>query len=122
MHPFWKLPIGSNENKSAIAEEILDDMLANAVWRNVIWLHEGVAVYEVRNAKAYGMRWTLEVSKTTQTNEGGEHVADETKKAVAGQGGDESRKTWRIQNTTFRGFLEPIEGLDHELDRVQPPK
>jgi hypothetical protein len=98
LHPFWKLPVGSNENKSAIAEEILEDMLREAVWRNVVWLHEGVAVYEARNARGYGMRWTLDVDGSADGEE------------------------WKISRTTFRGFLEPIEGLHHELDGAQAPQ
>lgn len=105
LHPFWKLPVGSNENKSGIAGEIFQEMLSSAVWRNVIWLHERVAVYEIRNARGYGMRWTLDIE--------GE-AAGELK-----HDGDE--EDWRILKTTFRGFLEPIEGLNHELEGEQTP-
>jgi hypothetical protein len=101
LHPFWKMPVGSNENKSSIAEAILEEMLSSAVWRNVIWLHEGVAVYEIRNVKGYGMRWTLDVYNEATAKANPE---------------SHEEKVWKISKTTFRGFLEPIEGLDYELD------
>lgn len=106
LHPFWKLPVGSNESKSAIAVGILEEMLSDAVWRNVIWLHEGVAVYEIRNLKGYGMRWTLDI--------------EERSSEMTDQEGCRE-KGWSISKTTFRGFLEPIAGLDHELDRERVP-
>jgi hypothetical protein len=104
LHPFWKMPVGSNENKSSIAEAILEEMLSSAVWRNVIWLHEGVAVYEIRNVKGYGMRWTLDVYNEATAKANPE---------------SHEEKVWKISKTTFRGFLEPIEGLDYELDGPQ---
>jgi hypothetical protein len=107
LHPFWKMPLGSNENKSGIAGDILEEMLSDAIWRNVVWLHESVAVYEIRNARGYGMRWMLD-----------------TERGVSGmmnQEGDEE-ENFKILKTTFRGFLEPIEGLDHEIDGAQAPK
>lgn len=112
LHPYWKLPERSNENKSLIAEEILEEMLGDAVWRNVMLLHPGVAVYEVRNGRGYGMRWTLDVE-----GEEGEGVEKGQKYVMYGQGTttDTDRK-WNLRKVTFRGFLEPIEGLDHELD------
>ena len=122
--------MGSNENKSAIAEEILEEMLEVAVWRNVIWLHKGEAVYEIRNARAYGMRWTLDIEEMTRESP---ELGDTTEKAAGGvedagvghwgsECNDDADKQWRIVKTTFRGFLEPIEGLDDELDGAQSPK
>lgn len=89
-HPFWPLPKGSNENKTAVASKVLEDMLNDTQWKNVMLLHPGVAVYEIRNSGGYGMRWTLQIAENTEN------------------------KTCEILKTTFRGFLEPIE--DIELD------
>jgi hypothetical protein len=99
------MPVGSNENKSSTAEAILEEMLSSAVWRNVIWLHEGVAVYEIRNVRGYGMRWTLDVYNEEATAKAAPDSHEET--------------DWKVSKTTFRGFLEPIEGLNHELDGPQ---
>ena len=119
-HPFWTLPRGSNENKTEIARLILEEMLDAAVWRNVMLLHHGVAVYEVRNARGFGMRWTLDiVEKGENMND---HTRDEKKDMMTGEttdntedAGDDFAKDWEITKTTFRGFLEPIAGMDHEL-------
>jgi len=46
------------------------------------------------------MRWTLDID------------GEATAKAYP----EGHEKKWKISKTTFRGFLEPIEGLDHELD------
>lgn len=118
-HPFWTLPKGSNENKTEIASQILEQMLANTVWRNVMLLHHGVAVYEIRNAKGFGMRWTLDIKQKEDKN-------DTETTAIAGGAKfdtkidtdekDDFDKDWEITKTTFRGFLEPIAGMDHELD------
>ena len=89
LHPFWKMPVGSNEKKNVIAEEILTEMLQGAAWKNVIWLHEGVAVYEIRVTNGYGMRWTLDIRDGRETeNECSKH-------------GD-AEKPWSIVKTTFR--------------------
>jgi hypothetical protein len=116
-HPFWTLPKGSNEEKTRIAAEILEAMLRDAVWRNVMMLHEGVAVYEIRNGKGYGMRWTLELatagSAKTEVNAG---EPDPGKDPTAEDAGVKSVDEPKINKVTFRGFLEPIAGLDHELD------
>ncbi|KAK5464956.1 hypothetical protein LTS15_001519 [Exophiala xenobiotica] len=101
-HPFWTLPTGSNEDKTNIASRILEDMLAHAIWKNVMLLHHGVAVYEMRNSLGYGMRWTLDLEAKSPSEE-----TDEKK--------DDLNKEWTIVRTTFRGFLEPIADLDHEL-------
>lgn len=117
-HPFWTLPRGSNEEKTRIAGEILEAMLADVAWRNVMMLHEGVAVYEVRNRKGYGMRWTLDLQ--------GKSSCDED--VDAGKNSDEredvkreetSRTTneYTIKKVAFRGFVEPTAGLNHELNR-----
>jgi hypothetical protein len=77
-------------------------MLAHAIWKNVMLLHHGVAVYEMRNSLGYGMRWTLDLEVYLPSEE-----TDEKK--------DDLDKEWTIVRTTFRGFLEPIADLDHEL-------
>jgi hypothetical protein len=122
-HPFWTLPKGSNENKTETARRILDDMLNTAVWRNVMLLHHGVAVYEIRNARGFGMRWTLEIEEKKDVRNGqaagaagedGETATSAESDAAGGH--DDFHKDWEIIKPSFRGFLEPIEGMDHELD------
>ncbi|KIX03106.1 uncharacterized protein Z518_06656 [Rhinocladiella mackenziei CBS 650.93] len=107
-HPFWTRPTGSNENKTEIARQILEDMLAQTVWRNVMLLHHGVAVYEMRNSRGYGMRWTLDLTEKPGSIENEETAEPKDAK-------DDLEKDWEIAHTTFRGFLEPIAGMDHEL-------
>ena len=107
-HPFWTLPSGSNENKTEIAKQILEDMLAQTVWKNVMLLHHGVAVYEIRNRLGYGMRWTLDIEERKSHLRGEESL---DKDAAS----DNIEKEWEITKTTFRGFLEPIAEMDHEL-------
>lgn len=115
-HQFWTMPVGSNENKTRIASQILEKMVSEAVWKNVMLLHHGVAVYEIRNSLGYGMRWTLELREVT---------AEDSQDVQISQGGvgrdvkDDFEKDWEITMTTFRGFLEPIAGLDHELDLAE---
>lgn len=113
-HPFWKLPTGSNENKTETARQILDDMLADAPWRNVMLLHRGVAVYEVRNQLGYGMRWTLDIIEEEIAGTRVETREMQIEQADTGSQG--LNQEWKIVRTTFRGFLEPIAGMDHELD------
>lgn len=107
-HPFWTLPIGSNENKTEVASQILEEMLAQTVWRNVMLLHHGVAVYEIRNSRGYGMRWTLDIKEVNAAVETEEHARSSEEK-------DDLGKDWETTSTTFRGFLEPIAGMDHEI-------
>jgi len=116
-HPFWTLPVGSNENKTEIASQILEQMLAGAVWKNVMLLHPGIAVYEIRNPQGYGMRWALELRE----------IGDDGKEVHAAQDGegevkDDLEKNWEITKTVFRGFLEPIAGMDHELEAEDSAK
>lgn len=110
-HQFWTLPVGSNENKTEIARQILEKMLAEAVWKNVMLLHPGIAVYEIRNPLGYGMRWTLELR---EMGDDGKEV--QTPQDSAGEVEDDLEKVWEITKTIFRGFLEPIAGMDHELE------
>jgi hypothetical protein len=110
-HPFWALPQGSNENKTTMAGQILEDMLSQAVWKNVMLLHHGVAVYEIRNQKGFGMRWTLDIEEEKKEVD----AVDEQAKVRPEL--DNFEKDWHIIKTTFRGFLEPIEGMDHDLNR-----
>ncbi|EXJ87688.1 hypothetical protein A1O1_04612 [Capronia coronata CBS 617.96] len=107
-HPFWTMPVGSNENKTEIARQILDDMLSQAVWKNVMLLHHGVAVYEIRNSRGYGIRWTLDL----QEKRGARASEDQVESHLLE---DDYEKDWVITKTTLRGFLEPIAGLDYEL-------
>lgn len=58
-HPFWKLPRGSETEKSIMAMEHLQDMLDTAVWKNLYMLNNTVKVYEIRNSAGYGMRWQV---------------------------------------------------------------
>ncbi|KAL2419231.1 hypothetical protein ABEF95_004703 [Exophiala dermatitidis] len=113
-HPFWTKPVGSNENKTEIARGILEQMLSEAVWKNVMLLHHGVAVYEIRNSRGYGMRWTLDIDEDrgNWTDEEGDDGSTNSKSIPIK---DDHEKNWIISKTTFRGFLEPIAGLDHEL-------
>jgi hypothetical protein len=138
LHPFWKLPVGSNENKSKIAEEILEEMLSDAVWRNVMLLHVGVAVYEIRNGRGYRMRWTLGIEDEDEMDgarrpskrrgerdvkhEEGARNDNEISEVEEDATIDDANRKWRIVQTAFRGFLEPIEDLDHELDGTQASK
>lgn len=104
-HPYWPLPVGSNDNKTKLASEALNKMLKSTVWKNMMMLHRGVAVYEIRNSKGFGMRWTLNLDQPSEANSASESEP-------AGNSEDD----YAIKTITFRGFLEPIEGLDHELD------
>ncbi|KAF1986049.1 hypothetical protein K402DRAFT_421618 [Aulographum hederae CBS 113979] len=107
-HPFWTRPVGSNSNKDRIANDILEKMLEDTAWKNVLLLHKGVAVYEIRNHKGYGMRWTLDVQEQSENGQAKEE--------------DEKSRRWTITKTTFRGYLEPIIGLDHELSTNANPE
>lgn len=118
-HPFWPLPTGSNHNKNSLAAGILERMLEDASWKNVMMLHQGVAVYEIRNSLGYGMRWTLQVEQHGQPSEfrslqQPSHSSDDQTQSDLQQ----EESDWQVIKTTFRGFLEPIEGLDHELPTV----
>ncbi|KIX99010.1 uncharacterized protein Z520_05471 [Fonsecaea multimorphosa CBS 102226] len=121
-HSFWTLPAGSNENKTEIARGILENMLVHAVWRNVMLLHHGVAVYEIRNAWGYGMRWTLDIEEKKEDKQADVGIPIDIQTTTAsldtpnqGEDEDDFHKDWIITRTTFRGFLEPIAGMDHEL-------
>ncbi|KAK5052042.1 hypothetical protein LTR84_002846 [Exophiala bonariae] len=113
LHQFWTLPAGSNENKTETASKILEQMLSEAIWKNVMLLHHGVAVYEIRNALGYGMRWTLELGELPI---GDDQNIQIVAGCVEGRANDDFEKEWEITKTTFRGFLEPIAGMDSELD------
>ncbi|KIW22905.1 uncharacterized protein PV07_11153 [Cladophialophora immunda] len=122
-HPFWTLPTGSNENKTEIARVILEDMLVQAVWKNVMLLHHGVAVYEIRNAGGYGMRWTLDIEEKRENEQADMGIPTDIQTTAASpdalsqgeEDEDDFHKDWVVTKTTFRGFLEPIAGMDHEL-------
>ncbi|CAJ2509670.1 Uu.00g146960.m01.CDS01 [Anthostomella pinea] len=112
-HPFWTLPRGSNEAKTAMAAEALERMLGEAVWRNVMLLHAGVAVYEIRNPRGWGMLWTLEVEARRRRGRG--HRGDIGGGERERDGDDDAVRDWVIRKTAFRGFVEPIEEMDHEI-------
>lgn len=117
-HPFWTLPKGSNENKTEIAGQILEHMLADAIWKNVMLLHTGLAVYEIRNAKGFGMRWTLDIKEKeedSKLNPAADGNDSASSKPIL-RDKDDFEKDWDITKTTFRGFLEPIAGMDRESD------
>ena len=118
-HPFWILPVGNNEKKNSIARSTLKAMLNDAAWRNVMILHPHVAVYEVRNSLGYGMRWTLDIQVAGEGDADTDHseVLDTVEKGTSQRDevANDAEKDWMIERTTFRGFLEPIIGLDHEL-------
>ncbi|KAF2791895.1 hypothetical protein K505DRAFT_326521 [Melanomma pulvis-pyrius CBS 109.77] len=121
-HPFWTLPVGSNQKKDEIANSILQSMLNNIAWKNVMLLHRNVAVYEIRNKLGYGMRWTLDVEEVKDTISS-EKTSEQSSEQFGVVDGievadtilEEKRKTYNINKTTFRGFVEPIIGLDCEL-------
>ncbi|ETN46528.1 uncharacterized protein HMPREF1541_00713 [Cyphellophora europaea CBS 101466] len=127
VHPYWAVPRGSNEEKTRVAGEMLERVLREARWRNVMLLHEGVAVYEVRVGRGWGMRWTLSLGRGSESECGrgigggavldreGE-MAKEAEVDGTRDGDDADMEGWKIEKVTFRGFLEPIAGLDHELD------
>lgn len=119
LHPYWPLPAGSNEKKSQMANETLQKMLSELAWRNMMMLHPGVAVYEIRNHLGYGMRWTLEIEQTVSV-EGTNKELDS--KAATGEGTSElitGGNSYELKKVAFRGFLEPIIGLDHELANAE---
>ncbi|KAF2714792.1 hypothetical protein K504DRAFT_456989 [Pleomassaria siparia CBS 279.74] len=112
-HPYWTLPVGSNQKKDEIAASILQTMLATITWQNVMLLHRNVAVYEIRNKLGYGMRWTLEIERN-------EDPGTEQADLAEGKEGvdlvlEEKRRSYKINKTTFRGFVEPMLNLNHEL-------
>ena len=100
-------------------------------------LHQGVAVYEVRNRLGYGMRWTLELQRDSQgsgdmSKVDAEGDVNEQENRCQGRSGTPDQAAirsehsagesegvlegWSIKKTTFRGFLEPIAEMDHELE------
>lgn len=120
LHPYWPLPRGSNENKSETAKITLDRMLHELAWRNMMMLHPGVAVYEIRNHLGYGMRWTLKIEPAVNTQTTAQTIDAEISVAETGlpqSAGDVS--SYVLKEVTFRGFLEPIIGLDHELPVIK---
>lgn len=114
-HPFWTLPAGSNDNKTATASTVLEQMLADAAWRNVMLLHRGVAVYEIRNSLGYGMRWTLELEEAGNNHSFADGNGEFVEVKPTTENHEDRPEKWRVAKTTFRGFLEPVEGMNHEL-------
>ncbi|KAK7955343.1 hypothetical protein PG988_016037 [Apiospora saccharicola] len=183
-HPFWPLPRGSNEHKTELAAGVLETILGNVRWENVLMLHSYVAIYEVRNSRGFGLRWTLNLEGEggeTGKSEGGEGggmtktatspsdlqsattatttattatttttdaavsnndipamtdgkvpsgVATAEKGLTEAEGKPKEKETGaststpapglRISRVVFRGFVEPILNMDHELPDVEP--
>lgn len=153
-HPFWPWPKGSNEHKTELAAGVLETVLGNVRWENVLMLHSYVAIYEVRNSRGFGLRWTLNLEgeskgvAATPTPPSDPQLAAETTTAASndnvpamtedkvpsgaataaekgpGEGEEESKEketaasALRISRVVFRGFVEPILNLDHELPDV----
>lgn len=113
-HPFWPLPTGSNDNKTRLAAETLEKMLEDLAWKNVMLLHPGVAVYEVRNSSGYGMRWTLELEENPSRSQGPLPLDSSTAEEHH-RDSEDATKDWTLKRVLFRGFLEPIIGMDDQL-------
>jgi hypothetical protein len=115
-HPFWILPVGSNQRKDEIANLHLEAMMTSIEWKNVMLLHQGVAVYEIRNKLGYGMRWTLDVEEAKDAT-----LLEQLETVNTGEADNSTsnhkQKTYNLKRTTFRGFVEPVIGLDHELSK-----
>jgi hypothetical protein len=114
LHPFWTLPVGSNHKKDEIANSHLEMMMTSIEWKNVMLLHRGVAVYEIRNKLGYGMRWTLDVEEAKDATNL-EQLETVNVGEIDDSASNQKKKTYNIKRTTFRGFVEPVLGLDHEL-------
>jgi len=113
-HPFWPLPNGGNDHKTKLAAQTLEKLLNDLAWKNVMLLHPGVAVYEIRNSLGYGMRWTLELEENISTNQ--EPTTDGPSPASeSSHSSRDAEKDWVVRKISFRGFLEPIIGMDDEL-------
>jgi hypothetical protein len=115
-HPFWTLPAGSNQKKDEIANAHLEAMMYSVEWKNVMLLHRGVAVYEIRNKLGFGMRWTLDVEESKNGTTLGQ-PATVKEGEVDDTDPTDKRKTYIINKTKFRGFVEPVIDLDHELPK-----
>ncbi|KAK8017889.1 hypothetical protein PG993_014215 [Apiospora rasikravindrae] len=144
-HPFWPWPKGSNEHKTELAAGVLDNVLGNVRWENVLMLHSYVAIYEVRNSRGFGLRWTLNLEgrdstpsdvqlATSAANDKGslrttmtdDKVPSGAGTAERGLGGEDEKEEEEekaapaasaliISKVVFRGFVEPILDQDHEL-------
>ncbi|KAK8041617.1 hypothetical protein PG994_014624 [Apiospora phragmitis] len=120
-HPFWPWPKGSNEHKTELAAGVLDNVLGNVRWENVLMLHSYVAIYEVRNSRGFGLRWTLNLEGGTTPPSDLEPAAATTTAMTddnvpSGADADQGpTPALRISSVAFRGFVEPILNLDHEL-------
>lgn len=91
------LPTGSETSKTDVAKKVFASIVQDSCWRNVLLLHPGLAVYEMRIAAGYGLRWTLDL--------------DHDKSMDSDQACHDNCKTLEtsasIHKVTFRGFLEP---------------
>lgn len=79
-------------------------------------LHMGVVVYELRNGKGYGMRWTLDLERRDATEAVNSHQEASQRSEQSAAGPEVAPEDWQIIRTTFRGFLEPVADMDHELE------
>ena len=77
-------------------------------------LHPGVAVYEIRNSRGYGMRWTLELENEIGSL-GAQKVKDQTLIQSSNLASTVAELEPTIKEIYFRGFLEPIIGMGSEL-------
>lgn len=123
-HPFWPLPKGSNDHKTELAAGVLDTVLENVRWENVLMLHSWVAIYEVRNSRGFGLRWTLNLEGAANDKDNTPSTVEDKAAPEAGaenglgeEGGTRDAPTpkLRISSVVFRGFVEPILDMDHEL-------
>lgn len=113
-HPFWPMPQGSNERKNKLARDVLSKLLSDLQWRNLMLLHPGVAVYEIRNGLGYGMRWTLRLHKVDEDAETELTEADVSRIQSHADGTVELNNI-TVEKIVFRGFLEPVLDLNQEL-------
>ncbi|CAB3983158.1 Hypothetical predicted protein [Paramuricea clavata] len=57
---WWGTSTGSEGNKNEHANQVLDKILADAVWINIHLLPHDVKILEVRNQLGYGARWSYD--------------------------------------------------------------
>lgn len=95
-HPYWRVPTGTEVEKNAKALLHLDEMLAEATWRNIYRLHADVLIYEVRNPARYGMRWTIHLNPKED--------CDPNLKSLDPHLLEDNFAGYTL---SFRGFLEP---------------
>ena len=115
-HPYWPLPKGSAAYLHEAAARTLEKMFETIIWRNMMMLHPGVAVHEIRNDLGYGMRWTVKIEQTDSADSSVDREIASGPINMAEPGGLLEIGEYHLTDITFRGFLEPIEGMGLELD------